>query len=263
MAPSRDYLEKYLQQRPAFLALVRSVECRLFEKAGVLDEPVLDLGCGDGYFAATAFPGQLFMGIDPDPGAVFEAGKSRAYRNLAVAGQGHFPIRSQCFRTVIANCVLEHIPDLNPVLQEVHRVLMPRGRFLFGVPSQYFSDMLLGTMLLKKLGFRQWAEAYGTWFNGHSLHYHTDSPRVWHDRLKEHGFQVEQWQYYLSPSAHRAFDLAHYLSVPRFISRKLTGKWVLFPNPAANRLFALWLRSYSEHDTPAPGPYIFFIVRKH
>lgn len=263
MTHRRDYLERYLRKRPAFLALVRGLECRLFEKVGVLDEPVLDLGCGDGYFASTAFSYQLFVGLDPDPGAVFEARKSGVYRNLVIAGQGHFPIRSNYFRTVIANCVLEHIPDLTLVLQEVHRVLMPRGRFIFGVPSHYFADMLLGTAILKQLGFRQWAQAYGTWFNRYSLHYHTDSPQVWHRRLSMYGFQVEQWQYYLSASAHRAFDLAHYLSVPRLISRKLTGKWVLFPNPVAYRLFDIWLRPYYENDTFSRGPYIFFIARKY
>ncbi|MGW8161294.1 MAG: class I SAM-dependent methyltransferase [Desulfobulbales bacterium] len=262
MIHSRDYLARYLQERPAFLALVRGVECRLFAQAGVLDEPVLDFGCGDGYFAATAFTGRLFAGLDPDPGVVFEAGKSRAYSNLIVAGRGYFPFRSDYFGTVTANCVLEHIPDLTRVLPEVHRVLKPGGRFIFDVPSQNFADMLLGTAILRKLGFRQWARAYGTWFNSHSLHYHTDSPRVWHRRLEQHGFQVERWQYYLSPSAHRAFDAAHYLSVPRLISRKLTGKWVLFPNPVANRLFARWLRPYYEEDSPGEGPYIFFITRK-
>jgi len=258
----RDYLAQYLQKRPAFLALVRGVECLLFARAGVLDEPVLDLGCGDGFFAATAFSGQLFVGLDADARAVVEAGKSRAYRNLVVAGQV-LPFRSDYFGTVVANCVLEHIPDVTGVLQEVHRVLKPGGRFIFGVPSQYFADMLLGTAILRKMGFRQWARVYGTWFDSHSLHYHTDSPQVWHRRLNTCGLQVEQWQYYLSPSAHRAFDVAHYLSVPRLISRKLTGKWVCFPNPVANRLFAGWLRPYYEEDSPAVGPYIFFVTRKH
>jgi SAM-dependent methyltransferase len=258
----RDHFEQYLRERPAFLALVRGVECRLFENSGALEEPVLDLGCGDGFFAATAFVDQLFMGLDPDPGAVFEARKSGAYRNLVVAGQGYFPVRSDFFRTVIANCVLEHIPDATLVLQEVHRVLRPGGRFLFGVPSHFFADMLLGTAVLKQLGLRQWARAYGTWFNSRSRHFHTDSPRIWQQRLNRHGFQVERYQYYLSPSAHKAFDFAHYLSIPRFISRKLTGKWVLFTNPVVNRLFAMWLRPYYENDTLAKGPFVFFITRK-
>jgi hypothetical protein len=141
-------------------------------------------------------------------------------------------------------------------------VLKPGGRFLFGVPSHEFGDMLLGSTLFYKLGLNQLGKGYGDWFNRHSQHYTTDSPDQWLERLERHGFVAEHWEYYVSPAGHRAFDLAHYLGVPRLISRKLTGKWLAFPNPLANAFFAAWLRPYYEEGPPALGPYIFFHARK-
>ncbi len=259
----RDYLRDHLRDVPAFRALLRGIECRLFEAAGPLDPPVLDVGCGDGHFASMAFSKPLMVGLDLDEELVREARERGVYRYPLVASATYLPVADGTFGTVIANCVIEHIPDIEAVLREVARVLRPGGRFLFGVPSHRFADMLLGSTLLRRLGLERLARAYGEWFNRHSRHFHTDSPDVWLRRLARHGFEVEGWEYYMTPEGHRAFDLAHYLSVPRLISRKLTGKWVAVPNPPATWLFERWLRPFYEEATPeGEGPYIFFRARK-
>jgi SAM-dependent methyltransferase len=258
----RDYLAHHLRDVPAFRALLRSVECRLFDQAGPLEPPVLDVGCGDGHFAAMAFSEQLQTGIDRDEAMVREARTRGVYRWPLVADARQLPYQSETFATVVANCSIEHVPEIEPVVAEVARVLRPGGRFLFGVPSHKFADLLLGSTLLRSLGLEKLGQAYGDWFNQHSYHYTTDPPEVWIERLRRHGLRVEHWEYYMSPSGHRAFDLAHYLGVPRLISRKLTGKWLAFPNPPANALFAAWLRRYCDEGPPALGPYIFFHARK-
>ena len=66
----------------------------------------------------------------------------------------------------------------------------------------------------------------------------------------------------MSPAAMRAFDLAHYLGVPRLISYKLTGKWMLFPNPLTEGLFQAWLGKYAEESNLPVGACIFFQARK-
>ncbi|HVF55080.1 MAG TPA: methyltransferase domain-containing protein [Pyrinomonadaceae bacterium] len=258
----RDYLREHLREVPAFRALVRSVECRLFERRGALENPALDVGCGDGHFASMAFARALFAGIDPSAALVGEARMRGVHTHLVCASATAQPFPDSFFRTVVANCVVEHIPDLDATLSEVARVLRPGGRFLFGVPSHLFGSMLLGSTLLRSLKLSRAARAYGDWFNGHSLHYHTYDPATWFARLDSHGFDVESWEYYISAEGHRAFDLAHYLSVPRLLSRKLTGRWVAFSNPLGNRLFERWLRPFYEAPAPAEGAYIFFETRK-
>lgn len=263
----RNYLRAHLEEVPAFRALLRGIECRLFEDAGPLEDPVLDLGCGDGHFASMAFAGidgkaQLFTGIDPDETMVREAQTRGVYRYPLAASATSIPFPDDSFNTVVANCVIEHIPDIEAVLSETARVLKPGGRFIFGVPSHRFADMLLGTSVFRTLGIESLAQAYGNWFNRHSQHYHTDDPETWHRRLRAHSFDVEEWEYYMSPAGHRAFDLAHYLGLPRLLSRKLTGKWVAFSNPLSNALFERWLRPYYEEKPVGEGPYIFFITRR-
>ncbi|HBY95607.1 MAG: class I SAM-dependent methyltransferase [Ardenticatenaceae bacterium] len=258
----RDYLADHLRDVPAFRALLRGVECRLFEAAGELERPILDLGCGDGHFASMAFAEPLFTGIDPDEAMVREARDRGVYRWPLVADATRMPYADTSFATVVANCVVEHIPDIEAVMAETARVLKPGGRFLFGVPSHKFAEFLLGSTLLRALGVPSLAETYGAWFNTHSAHFTTDSPERWLARLCRHGFEVEHWEYYMSAAGHRAFDLAHYLGVPRLISRKLTGRWVAFQNPLTNALFVAWLRPYYEEGPPRVGAYIFFHARR-
>ncbi len=258
----RDYLSEHLREVPPFRALIRGIECRLFEQAGPLEQPVLDLGCGDGHFASRVFREALFTGIDSDETMVREAQARGVYRHPLVASATELPFSDNFFNTVVANCAVEHIPDIEKALGEVSRVLRPGGRFLFGVPSHRFAEMLLGSTVLRVLGCQRWARAYGDWFNQHSRHFHTDDPATWLTRLTRHGFTVEHWEYYMSPAGHRVFDLAHYLSVPHLMSHKLTGKWVIFPYRLVNVLFERWLRPYYEAKPVGEGAYLFFQARR-
>ncbi|MBA3533135.1 MAG: methyltransferase domain-containing protein [Ardenticatenales bacterium] len=258
----RDYLDDHIRDVPTFRALLRAVECRLFEEAGPLTDPVLDLGCGDGHYATIAFSTPLLVGIDPEAAMVREAHQRGAYRHAIVASATEMPFPSAFFNSVIANCVVEHIPDIETVLSETARVLRPGGRFIFGVPSENFTRMLLVPKLLRAAGLEEAAQEYGNWFNAHSQHFHTDSPTVWLERLTRHGFKVEHHEYYISEEAHQLFDVLHYLSVPRLISRKLTGRWTAFENPASQALFNALLRPHYDQPPPAQGAYIFFHARK-
>jgi SAM-dependent methyltransferase len=258
----RNFLREYLQDMPAFLALLRGIECCLFERTGPFQEPVLDIGCGDGYFASLVFNKPLCAGIDSDKKIIHEAKVRGFHQHVVAASAAEIPFPSGFFNTVISNCVLEHIIELDKALQEIHRVLRRGGHFVFTVPGHRFGEMLLGSSFLRFCRLKRLSMAYGNWFNRISLHYHTDSPDIWVKRLDDYGFRIKHWQYYLSPAGHRAFDLAHYLSVPRLISRKLSGKWVAFPNPVSNFFFEYWLRTYYEEGPSGEGPYIFFHALK-
>lgn len=257
-----DPLTVHLQKATTFRALVRSVECRLIKGLGPLEKPVLDLGCGDGVFASVAFPDGVFAGVDPDPESLKEARGKKAHKHLIAGLAGDLPFADNSFRTVIANCVLEHIPDIDTALSECARILKTDGLFVLTVPSRYFSRMLLVTGILTRMGFARQGLRYARWFHRISRHYHKNGPRLWQARLIRHGFRVVGWNYYLSASSHRVFDLLHYLSIPRLISRRLTGRWASFSNPAANFIFDCWLRPYYQDTRPKPGPYLFFLARK-
>tara|TARA_R110002049_G_scaffold29261_13_gene99375 strand:+ start:283 stop:1080 length:798 start_codon:yes stop_codon:yes gene_type:complete len=262
VTPRPDPLTLQLRELPAFRALLRSIECRLFAAAGALDQPQLDLGCGDGHFARLAYHSAPAVGVDVNAARLNEAKQRRSHRLLLTAKAQSLPLPDCSMASITANCVLEHIPPLDLALKEALRVLQPGGRFIFGVPSHRFADMLLGATLLRRIHLQHWAAAYGSWFNRHSEHHHVYSPAEWIVRLQDHGFDVEHWEYYMSAPGLRAFDLCHYLGLPRLLSYRLTGRWVVRPIGPVNRLYERWLRPHYEAPAPDEGAYIFFHARK-
>ena len=261
--PSPDFLAQHLREVPPFRALIRAIECRLFAELGELQHPVLDLGCGDGHFASVAFREALDTGIDLDERSIQEAQLRKAHGIVVRASATAIPAGDGAFATVVSNCVVEHIPDLAGTLSEVKRVLRPGGLFAFGVPSHRFADLLLGSTLLHEVGLDRLGDRYGRWFNTHSRHFHTYHPNTWLRLLDAHGFGDIQWQYYMNAAGHRAFDVAHYVSVPNLLAYKLTGSWVPWQVPSVEKWIDRWLRPYYESEAPDDGGYIFFACRKH
>ena len=116
-----------VMEEPAFLAELGAVQ-------GVR---VLDLGCGDGAFAAQVLDrgAATYLGIDGSeamidvavrasarPGASFQVGDIEDLATPAAA-----------FDIVTSRMALHHVADLEPVLAAVRRSLVPGGRLLFSV----------------------------------------------------------------------------------------------------------------------------------
>lgn len=262
MASNKDYLWMHLQEVPPFRAIVRAVESRFYAQAGEIENPVLDMGCGDGHFAMVTFDQSFAVGIDPDARSIAEARVRNKHILLIQGDATKLPFADGEFASVVSNCVLEHIPDLDGVLREVNRVLQPGGRFIFSVPSHLFGEMLLGSTFLKALHLKTMANAYEVYFNKISKHYHTDDPQTWLARLNQHGFKCVFHSYYLNAQAHRAFDIAHYISIHCLLSRKITGRWTSLTPGFINRMYASWLRPFYESSNDGLGPYLFFITER-
>ncbi|MCA9430785.1 MAG: class I SAM-dependent methyltransferase [Candidatus Omnitrophica bacterium] len=252
-----DLLSEHLREVPPFRALLRATECRLIREAGGLTPPVIDLGCGDGHFAWLAFDPPLPIGLDPDIGSLRESKRRNCQRDHVAAEGGALPFADESVNAIVANSVLEHIPILDRTLDEVYRVLRPQGRFVLTTPSDRFGKMLLMSTLLRSVGLKSASRKYGDWFNNHSRHYHTDGIEIWRDRLMARGFRIEVSHEYFSASAHRVFDILHYLSLPNLLTRKLTGRWVLFHDSFVQHLWHRWLSPYFNEDLPEKGAYLF------
>ncbi|MFZ1793796.1 MAG: class I SAM-dependent methyltransferase [Anaerolineae bacterium] len=250
-----DYLWTQLRDVPYFRGLLRAMESRFYRDLPMRG-PVLDLGSGDGLFARQTFAKKLDAGIDPFYSPTYGGITGEAYLSMEIAEGAEMPFKSETFNTVISNSVLEHIPDLEPVIAEVYRVLNPGGYFLFCSPSDHFTDWMIGGKLF--------GDAYRNWFNKISRHHHTDSPAVWTERLNRHGLEVERIWYYFSPKATQTLELGHYFGLPNLITRKLFGKWVMWPsrsNPFLRFLDATLRPIYNE-PLPAVGSMVFCVARK-
>jgi SAM-dependent methyltransferase len=235
-----DLLWQHLKDLPAFRALLRAVEARFYQDLLPLEEPVLDVGCGDGHFAAVAFPRPLTA------------------RSLGDA----LPFASDYFRTVVSNSVLEHIPAVEPVVAEIARVLQPGGRLIFCVPGDHFTELLFFTQLFRKWRLEGLARAYEAYFDRISRHRHCDGPQVWQARLAAAGLDLTASFYYFSARALHALDLGHYIGVPSLIAKKLSGRWILAPTRWNLALTERWLRPLYEEPLPAVGAYLFFVAEK-
>lgn len=261
MGVSDDLLLQHLQAVPPHRALLRSVECRLMGCVR-LQPPVLDVGCGDGHFAATTYDRPIDVGVDLLRPELDEARAWGAYRQVVPASGTALPFSDASFRTVVSNSVLEHIPDLDATLREISRVLAPGGTFAFTTPSEHFGEFLLGNAIMRRIGLPALGDAYARWFDGISDHYHRLGPAAWEEKLNTVDLSVRHWHYYFPAPAHHVFDLSHYLGAPTILFRKLTGRWI--PHPALYRPIAGWLRRYAENGGQAieVGAYLFFVCEK-
>lgn len=256
MADQPDALTRHLREMAPHRALLRAVEARLMGEVPLI-HPVLDIGCGDGHFASVAYREPIDVGLDPMDRDLREAATRipEVYLNVVKGDATAMPFADGSFATVVSNCVIEHIPDVDATLREISRVLRPGGTFATTLPSERYPDWLLGSTVARRLGLRRLSRAYGDVFNRISHHHHVDPPEVWTRRLDAVGLEVVEHRYYFSPEAHRAFDLAHYIGVPNLITKRLFGRWVV--HPAQAWPLERWYRRYYEEPLPEVGAYQF------
>ncbi|HEY56997.1 MAG TPA: class I SAM-dependent methyltransferase [Anaerolineae bacterium] len=260
---NRDFLFLQLRELPYFRALLRAVEATFYQGLD-LPAPTLDLGCGDGHFAARTFDRPLEVGLDPWWAPLQEARRryGEAYRLLVQADGAAMPFPEGAFASAVSNSVLEHIPHLDAVLRDLARVLRPGAPFVFSVPNHNFLPNLSVGRALDRLGLRPLGDAYRAFFNRISRHHHCDPPEVWRQRLARAGFEVVDWWHYFSPAALRALEWGHYFGLPGLVVKKLTGRWILAPTHRNLAWLARRLRPLYENPRHPQGAYTFYIARR-
>ncbi len=241
-----DSLEAYWFAPP--VALWRAVELRVAAEEEY-QSPLLDLGCGDGLVAQILFGTEACVeaGLDPWMEQLRQAARSGAYRHVEL-GQGHaLPYADGTFATVFSNSVLEHIPDLLPVLREVRRVLrrpgpakgMSGGRFIFTVPSDSFRYFLDGYARRQEKGDVRGAEAYAATVDARLEHHHYYNPADWRHLLSVAGMETVKTRYYIPEQVERLWDRMNHLYG---IGRRLSV-WKILASPRLRFLgHQAWIR---------------------
>ncbi len=258
---SRDTFRRQLREIPAFRALLRAVEADFYADLP-LPRPILDLGCGDGHFATVAFDEPLDVGLDPWWGPLQEARRRERYNLLTRAEGGRMPYPDAYFATVVSNSVLEHIPDVEPVIYEVARVLRPGGWFHFCVPGPNFRRLLSVARWLDKIGAHRAAASYRRLFDRISRHRYYSDPPEWEQRLARAGLRIERWWPYFSAPALAALEWGHPLGLPSLVTKKLLGRWLLVPTDWNLALTRALLQKHYHEPPPDEGAYLFFVARK-
>lgn len=265
MNPSRSIdqiLWQHISSLPYFRGMLRAVEDSFYQDLE-FPSPSLDLGCGDGHFAATAIGQGMDVGLDPWAAPLKEA-VGRTYYKLTVQSEGScLPFPGEFFSSAISNSVLEHIPDIDSVLADLSRVLKPGATFVFSVPNERFPLELWGSKFLGAIGAPSLGRKYGQSFNRRiSRHFHTDSIDVWTARLRRAGLSVERCWNYFPPEALHILEWGHVFGLPSLFWRKLTGKWILVP--AKSNLMIPFRLAWPSMQNPLSdrGVCTFYIARK-
>ena len=238
---TRDYLTELLTTywfAPP-VALWRAVELRVAAEERY-ERPLLDLGCGDGLIAQVLFgiENPVDVGFDPWLEQLRQAAQSGVYRHVDLADGHRLPYADGAFATVFSNSVLEHIPDVEPVVREVGRVLrcpeprpeprpepvegpvegpaactepsrsegQPGGHFIFTVPSDAFRSLLDGYIRAMEAGNVEKAERYAAGVDVWLEHHHYHTPEEWGDLLTAAGMRLVKARYYIPEEVERLWD---------------------------------------------------------
>lgn len=223
MKTTREYLKVYMRQRPLFLSVLRAKEASLYQQFLPFRRPVLDVGCGDGFFAHTAFgKRKIDVGLDTKDSRIGETEKNAAYKKTEMYDGYTFPFRNRMFATVVVNSVLEHVEDLPKMLSEIRRVLVPGGTCFATVMAQPWEHHLLGAVVFGDL--------YRTWMRKKQVHVNLPDHAGWRHAFVRAGLAPVEMIPYLTPCAARLLDGLHYVSAPSLISYAINGTWVWFPD---------------------------------
>lgn len=252
------FIKTYLENRPNFYAFIRPLEAILFEKnIKLLKHPILDFGCGDGFFANLVFgKNNIDIGLDLKSNKrVQEAEKNKIYKMISLYDGQFIPFLNDSVASVISNCVLEHIPSLKLSLKEINRILKPGGFFLTTVMTDKWENYFFGKKILGNL--------YVNFMRKKQQHYNLLSEKAWKKMFEKKGFKIIKTIPYLSSAVSEKIDLYHYLSLPSLISYILFKKWNLFsPNKKMNitvdKIKKLITLSFDHKNSSA----VFFVLQK-
>lgn len=259
-----DILLRYMCRAPFALAFERTVESRIYQTL-ILERPILDLGCGEGLFANVVFDEKIDTGIDPNARELHRAKELGGYAELIECPGSAIPKPDGFYRTVFSNSVLEHIPELSPVFKEVHRILVDDGMFYFTVPSEYFQRYSLASRILRILKFSSLALAYERFYNQFWHQLNCFPLEKWVTVVESFGFTVEL-AYSYNPARNCTLnDALVPFSLPGFIIKRLTNRWILFPGSRsilANFLLRWAERQLKGAERADQGGLVFIAAKK-
>jgi len=239
------------------MALIRPQEAYLFQKfKKYIKKKVLDFGCGDGFFAKVNF-GENFVdvGLDIKNERTLKIINKNIYKKIVIYNGETIPFKKSYFKTVISNCVLEHLPDLNQSLKEINRVLKSKGYFLTTVMTDKWSEFMLGKKFFGKV--------YVSLMNKKQDHFNLLSLSQWEKIFKKNGFEVVEKVGYLSKNNSQFLDLFHYFSTPSLLTYKIFGRWVIFPFWYKFLKIDKFIKNKISFPSAQNSASIFFVLKKN
>jgi len=204
MTLKEDYFEKYIEyfyDAPS-LALVRSVELKNFSKE-FIKHPVLDLCCGDGFFAECLGLDSIY-GCDVDKSVIQKAKDRGIYTSVEVCDARDLSsYQNDYFQTVMANCALEHVDGIDEALKSIVRVLKPNGHLIMSVPSYDLNNWYIFKGIFEKIGLSKIGEAILEKYNRMLAHINIYPFDIWKQKLEKNQFKIKKYFYLFSEKEYK------------------------------------------------------------
>lgn len=225
---NHDFLDRYIEVAPSALAIERSLECELLAEQP-FERPILDIGCGDGIFASVLCAQRIDTGVDFDPDEIERARTHDRYDELINCGGNAVPKAGSSYRTIFANSVLEHIPNLLPVLKEANRLLAPGGRFYVTIPTDRWERATLLARPFYAVGLTWIGARCARAYNSFWKHYHAYPESQWIALFEAAGFTVAERRVYAPSNTTTLCDALTLFAAPSIITKKALGRWITIP----------------------------------
>jgi SAM-dependent methyltransferase len=156
-----------------------------------LEEPVLDVGCGDGRYFRLVWPqARQVIGIDIDADVAERARQSGVYQAVYVAPAHQVPVPPGHFGSAFANCALEHMDQLHDVLASICASVRPGGTFLLSVVTDKLIEWSTLPRLVELIGEPLRAEAIQNEFLKYHHYSNVLTAPAWAKQLQAAGFEV-------------------------------------------------------------------------
>jgi SAM-dependent methyltransferase len=261
-----DFFARYITIAPLPLAIERSWECEI-QSAQNFQPPILDIGCGEGIFAWNLVDEKIDVGIDPNARELERAKNFELYGELIACFGNAIPKPDKSFQTIFSNSVMEHIPEIEPVLREAHRLLKDDGTVYLTLPTDKFDHYSWGSLICSTLGLSGAAARYRRFFNNFWQHYHYYPRAQWEAMFDRNGFKVKDSFEYGSKAQCLFNDFASPFCGIAFIIKKLTNHWFLFPALRAVTTRLIHVPLFSDYarlkkQPTGEGGLIFFALEK-
>ena len=233
------FLLRYL---PFSLAIREIQRIRALSTLEYFECPVLDVGCGDGLFWETLIYDQSaeklsclkeLFGIDISSSELQlcctrldKHGANSLSFDISSCSLENSELRhliGKC-KTVIANCSLEHVPDIQNALINIKKVLAPGGTFVLFLPHPRWTRNLSFHNVLSRVSDRL-SGCYAGLFDGLFQHYHLYPHYVWKAILESCGFSNVDIKGIGSKSTNRYFSNWVPASIPAFAWKSVSGKY--------------------------------------
>ena len=191
---------------------------------------ILDVGCGDGHWWKYILPDNLdrVHGVDISGPEIELAKKVITAQSIDITSPDFISNLSFWeFATVIGNCSLEHVRNIDLALNNIFNVLTPGGYFVVLVPSPFWALKGRSIQLLDRASPRLSMAVSGI-FNGFFQHWHLYHHKIWTTLLKDSGFEVDE----VFGLGNRRLEFLFRLGLPTafisFLIKTCTGKYLNF-----------------------------------